>query len=524
MSSTSRRQLWDPRLGLRFSPRPSAAQLYPQLDLARFLHASSDDCSKSNGDAASQSCLKDASHEGSEVGRSNTAAEETDFVVPDAEHKVSTIADAIPTRDTTAPGEAKDVLPPVTSLEFNISSDLFYAARNSPVGSPASYWSHSMYEKTAEDGTCQKVKVHYCTSLKTMEYVCKKYFMGEEVLGFDLEWSPFANRNSGPREAVSLIQLASPSRIGLFHVAMFHKDDFVAPSFREIMESAAVSKVGVHVGGDCTRLRKVLGVQTKGIFEISHLYKLVKHSYDGRTELINKMLVSLSTQVQECLGLPLYKGENVRGSEWHKALNQEQIKYSASDAYAGIQLYHVLEAERLKLNPTPPRPHHYELGLPIRIAEPVVEAEADMTDAMVPEDELQAIIAEADIAGTPKTPQPPERDARITAAELEMKSYRSSKQKIISASPSSLRAYYIWHANDNLDPGSIAKLLRTPPLKTNTVVTYILDAIVSEKLPYNKKRVGQELLSTLQPRTMSSSKYQFLVQDCQSHRTEAPAA
>lgn len=216
--------------------------------------------------------------------------------------------------------------PPLTSLDFNICTELFQTALGQPKDSPGSFWSHTMYRSAAADGTAQNVKVHYCTSRHTMEHVCQKYFAGQPVLGFDLEWVAYARRDGGPRANVSLIQVASPGRIGLFHVALFPRDDFVAPTFRAIMEDVAVAKVGVHIQADCTRLRNFLGVRTRGIVELSHLYKLVRYARDAqRRKLINKIPVALATQVHEVLKLPLFKGDSVRSSNWSKPLTSKQV-------------------------------------------------------------------------------------------------------------------------------------------------------------------------------------------------------
>jgi hypothetical protein len=154
---------------------------------------------------------------------------------------------------------------------------------------------------------------------------------------------------------------------------------------RKIMEDPKVTKVGVAIKADCTRLRKNLGIESQGLFELSHLYKLVKFSESKDTHLINKTLVSLAHQVQDHLHLPLFKGE-VRGSDWSQALNMEQIKYAASDPYAAVQLYYTLDAKRKRLEPTPPLPWHAELDLPIRIAEGIeipTDGEEDEADELV---------------------------------------------------------------------------------------------------------------------------------------------
>lgn len=220
-------------------------------------------------------------------------------------------------------------LPPVT-MDFEIDKDLFYAAKKAPPGSPESYWSYTQYRGTSKDGEPQRVKVHYCRSKHTMERVCQQYFMNEKVLGFDLEWVADTMKWQGIRRNVSLIQLASPSHIGLFHSAIFadklgNKDDFVAPSFKKIMEDMAITKVGVAIKGDTTRMRNNMGIESKGLMELSHLYKLVTCSQSGQYKNINKKLVPLATQVEQFLRLPLYKGSDVRSSNWTKPLNMGQV-------------------------------------------------------------------------------------------------------------------------------------------------------------------------------------------------------
>jgi exonuclease 3'-5' domain-containing protein 2 len=60
-----------------------------------------------------------------------------------------------------------------------------------------------------------------------------------------------------------------------------------------------------------------------------------------------------------------------------------------------------------------------------------------------------------------------------------------------------LRAYHLWHTNRDLETGEVAALLRSPPLKTRTVVNYIFNAVKMEKLPVNDTRYSQEILEVL---------------------------
>ena len=146
-------------------------------------------------------------------------------------------------------------------------------------------------------------------------------------MGFDIEWKPQALATEGVKKNVALIQLASEERIALFHIARYWEDeksdDLLVPTLKKIMESTTITKVGVSIKADCTRLRKFMGIDSRGLFELSHLYKLVKFSLEN-VKMINKKLVSLSRQVEEHLQLPLWKGE-VRSSDWSQELNYEQI-------------------------------------------------------------------------------------------------------------------------------------------------------------------------------------------------------
>lgn len=189
--------------------------------------------------------------------------------------------------------------------------------------SSSAYWQYNLYEGPGGE----KVNLHYCKSIETTERVAQ-LFLGQKVVGFDIEWKPQAFAWEGVRKNVSLIQLASEERIALFHLARFPKGDpsrdFLAPTLWKILESSEITKVGVSIKADCTRLRRFLGIDPRGLLELSHLYKLVKFSH-GDVKKINKMLVSLAQQAQEHLHLPLWKGD-VRTSDWAEELDYDQCR------------------------------------------------------------------------------------------------------------------------------------------------------------------------------------------------------
>jgi hypothetical protein len=187
-----------------------------------------------------------------------------------------------------------------------------------------SFWSHS--HQRAPNG--QKLIVHYCRSLESTEEVAK-HFLNSKVIGFDMEWKAQAFASDSIQNNLSLIQIANEERIALFQIALFkparNLEDFVAPSLRRILESPDITKVGVAIKADSTRLRKYLGIEARSIFELSHLFKLVKHG-QANPKLVNKRSVNLSEQIQEHFGMPLEKSEDVRCSDWSRALNYRQVQ------------------------------------------------------------------------------------------------------------------------------------------------------------------------------------------------------
>ncbi|MCJ1436062.1 hypothetical protein MMC27_005440 [Xylographa pallens] len=374
------------------------------------------------------------------------------------------------------------------------------ASRNA---APA-YWQYSLYRNLAG----QMVKVHYCTSKATTEIIAK-LFLDKKVVGFDVEWKPNAQYSDGIRRNVSLIQLASEERIALFHIARFSQGDtlgdLLAPTLKVIMEDPKISKVGVSVKSDCTRLRKSMGIEARGLFELSHLYKLIKYSANDAKK-IDKKLVALAKQVEDHLQLPLYKGE-VRWSDWSRPLNFQQIQYAASDSYAGLQLFDVMEGKRKALEPTPPRPEYAELDLPIRLAtgetnriddksettaetasttntplHGIEEMTRDFRQISV-EDKEENKVGEKPSSGKPD---------HIVKAEHWVNQWRSNlpKSKKSKAGVASLRAYSLWH-HQALEVLDTASLLRDPPLLESTVASYIFEAIRIEDLPYEDTRLGE---------------------------------
>ena len=379
------------------------------------------------------------------------------------------------------------------------------------------YWQSSWYRGTDN----QKITVHYCKTLERAEDIAK-LFLTDEVLGFDIEWKVHARASDGIRKNVSLVQIANEERVALFHIARFKKgdsiEDLVPPTLKTIMESSDITKVGVSVKGDCTRLRKFMGIDARGLLELSHIHKVVQYS-KGQSTCLDKRLVSLANQAEEHLGLPLWKGE-VRSSDWSQDLNIEQVQYAASDSYAGLQIFYTLDAKRLALDTVPPRPAHAELNLPLRLAtgdtyetddeqsmlseseqpQASLETETASSSEVDPVEGLSQDLSQTSIevvkppsvpripkkVAVPSTPPKPE----IQAANEWIAQWRATQPTDAKAKayPAALRAYALWHIQGR-DCSSAAALLRDPPLKETSVAAYVLDAIMLENLPFKPERV-----------------------------------
>ncbi|KAJ4293660.1 hypothetical protein N0V90_008944 [Kalmusia sp. IMI 367209] len=197
------------------------------------------------------------------------------------------------------------------------------------------WWSYSLYRGPDD----KKVQVLYSKDKQRSEELAKK-FLEEPVVGFDMEWPCFPSKNNRLQEKIGLIQVASEDTIALFHIGLHPgktTDEIMAPSLRTLIESPAIAKTGVGIlSADFARLKRYFGLKPQGAFELSHMNRLVKFTHIPK--LLTTKLVKLAYQVEEHLGLPLSKGP-VRTSNWSRPLNQQQIDYAASDAYADSHWY-----------------------------------------------------------------------------------------------------------------------------------------------------------------------------------------
>jgi len=249
--------------------------------------------------------------------------------------------------------KADPATPMLANIEYTLVDSIAKEAIEKDPNATVCY-SHNFYR----NGANEKVLVHYCSSYHTIDTVAK-LFGQEQVIGFDMEWNPFAKgaARDSIQNNVSLIQIASQSRVALFHIAMIKGKDpakFIPKSLQRIMESKDIIKTGVNIGNDFLRVLKFLGITAQSVVELSHIHHLVNGNVTKAGEPARKV-VSLAFLVQEHLGWPLHKG-NVRMSNWALRLNSSQCNYAATDAYASLQAFYELERKRVGMESVPSRP------------------------------------------------------------------------------------------------------------------------------------------------------------------------
>jgi hypothetical protein len=426
------------------------------------------------------------------------------------------------------------VLPPML---YHIPPQDLRTALMASKTSQAAFWRYSLYKSPSGE----KPRLHYCTKFEQAEQVAKS-FLGEQVIGFDIEWEMGSTlAKSSIKNNVSLIQIACEDRIALFQVALFagdSKEELMPPSLKAILESPEILKTGVNISGDFTRLRKCLEVEGQGIFELSHLYRLVKFS-EKEPAKVSKAFVKLADQVQDVLFLPLHKG-NVRTSAWSRRLSMEQVEYAASDAYAGYKLFRELEKARIVMNPTPPRPALWELDLPIilgngeragmartkrkasaaNITEPEVQAPVlSVEEEQALNDEEEEAVAEGEVETGADDVEDDNAQNELDAFDDEPAAgvKHEAAEQWLGQCQSELpqrciRAYALWQVQ-GLELQQVAEAMRQPPLALSTVASYVLDVVKAESLPYESGRL-QEALDVLP--SVAHYRYKSLMQKTRS--------
>lgn len=153
----------------------------------------------------------------------------------------------------------------------------------------------------------------------------------ETVLGFDTETRPaFKKGQSFPP---ALLQLATKKEVFLFQLASLN----LPASLRDILADPAIVKTGVSISYDLRELKKITPFIEGGFVDLGRQAQQVNiknHGLRGLCAVLLDFRISKSSQT----------------SNWsRKQLSNAQLRYAATDAWVGRELYFALQ----RLEPLP---------------------------------------------------------------------------------------------------------------------------------------------------------------------------
>merc|ERR1712130_663074 len=143
---------------------------------------------------------------------------------------------------------------------------------------------------------------------------------GVEAIGLDCEWDWDSHEDGN----LPLLQIATGHT-----VFVFHQLPRLPPKMKEIMESPAILKVGVAVGGDLDRIARKFKIAPSGGCDL----RSMAGAASGQSNW------SLADMSQHFLRKKISKNDAIRRSRWSSALSSEQIVYAATDADISLQLF-----------------------------------------------------------------------------------------------------------------------------------------------------------------------------------------
>jgi ribonuclease D len=147
----------------------------------------------------------------------------------------------------------------------------------------------------------------------------------ETVLGFDTETRPaFRKGQSFPP---SLLQLATREEVFLFQLTPLGLPGIL----RDLLADPAIIKAGVSLAYDLRELRKIAPFDGRGFVDLGQEAKQLKiknHGLRGLCAVLLGFRISKSSQT----------------SNWsNKKLHPGQVRYAATDAWAGREVYFSLK-------------------------------------------------------------------------------------------------------------------------------------------------------------------------------------
>jgi ribonuclease D len=141
------------------------------------------------------------------------------------------------------------------------------------------------------------------------------------IVGFDTETKPVFV--SGHSNKVALMQIALPEKVYLIRLS---QTGLTQPII-DFLENDSILKAGVALRDDIKGLQKLAHYRPAGFVELAHLSK----EAGLQVESVKKLTALL-------LGFRISKGAQT--SNWEaETLNEKQISYAATDAWACLEIY-----------------------------------------------------------------------------------------------------------------------------------------------------------------------------------------
>lgn len=151
--------------------------------------------------------------------------------------------------------------------------------------------------------------------------------MNEQVLGFDTETKP--NFKKGNLNKVSLLQLSTNNDAYLFRLNKTGLPDILA----DILANGSISKVGIAIRDDVRLLKQLHHFDEDGFIELQDYVKQFGIENSGLSKIAGIVLNFRISKSQQL-------------SNWeNEILTESQQIYAATDAWAALEIYRVLNLE-----------------------------------------------------------------------------------------------------------------------------------------------------------------------------------
>ena len=162
------------------------------------------------------------------------------------------------------------------------------------------------------------------------------------VVGWDLEWVVTFKAGRGERPT-SLVQLCCEGKRPAKPVCILLRlcrAGGMTPALRAFFEDPSIKKVGVQARGDAHKITRDFAFHVAGVIELK-AHAAERTSSDAAK---GPRAFSLAALVEWTLGRALPKTNSARISDWEApVLSEEQQRYAALDAFAGLKVYQALE-------------------------------------------------------------------------------------------------------------------------------------------------------------------------------------